>query len=43
MDRIFAWTDEFMLTLGIGLLGGGAVGSLVMFLLPRRRRGEAPV
>ena len=34
-------TDEFMLTLGIGLLGGGAVGSLVMFPVPRRRRGEA--
>lgn len=34
-------TDEFMLTLGIGLFGGGAIGSLLMFLLPRRRRGEA--
>jgi len=33
--------DEFMLTAGIGLFGGGAVGSLIMFLLPRRRRGEA--
>jgi hypothetical protein len=34
-------TDEFMLTLGIGLFGGGAVGSLVMFLVPRRRRSDA--
>jgi hypothetical protein len=33
--------DEFMLTLGIGLFGGGAVGSLVMLLLSRRRRHEA--
>jgi hypothetical protein len=30
--------DEFMLMLGIGLLGGGAVGSLLMLLLTRRRR-----
>ena len=34
-------TDDFMLTAGIGLAGGGAVGSLVMFLLPRRRRSQA--
>lgn len=33
--------DQFMLTLGIGLFGGGAIGSLVMFLLPRRRREGA--
>jgi len=33
--------DEFMLTLGIGLFGGGAIGSLLMLLLTRRRRGEA--
>jgi hypothetical protein len=31
-------SDEFMLTLGIGLAGGGAVGSLLMFLFTRRRR-----
>jgi hypothetical protein len=36
-------TDQFMLTLGIGLFGGGAIGSLVMLLLPRRRRSEAAV
>jgi hypothetical protein len=34
-------SDEFMLTLGIGLAGGGAVGSLLMFLFTRRRRSEA--
>src|SRR5262249_27659691 len=28
--------DQFMLTLGVGLFGGGAIGSLLMFLLPRR-------
>jgi hypothetical protein len=30
--------DDFMLTLGLGLAGGGAVCSLLMFLLARRRR-----
>jgi hypothetical protein len=34
-------TDDFMLTAGIGLAGGGAVGALIMFLVPRRRRSEA--
>jgi len=34
-------TAELMVMLGIGLAGGGAVGALLMFLLPRRRRDEA--
>ncbi len=33
-----AETDDFMLTMGLGLAGGGAVCSLLTFLLTRRRR-----
>jgi hypothetical protein len=33
-----AETDDFMLTMGLSLAGGGAVCSLLMFLLARRRR-----
>jgi hypothetical protein len=34
--------DEFMLTVGLAMAGGGAVGFLLMFLLSgRRRRGDA--
>jgi hypothetical protein len=33
--------DDFMLTAGIGLAGVGGVGSLLFFLLPRRRRAAA--
>jgi hypothetical protein len=36
-----ASTDDFMLMAGMGLAGGGAVGSLLLFLLPRRRRAPA--
>jgi hypothetical protein len=32
-------TDDFMLTAGMGLAGVGGAGSLLMFLLARRRRG----
>jgi hypothetical protein len=33
-----AETDDFMLTIGAYLTGGGAVGALLFFLLARRRR-----
>jgi hypothetical protein len=36
-----AESDDLLAAVGIGMVGGGAVGSVVIFLLSRRRRASA--